>query len=206
MTATAPAEPGAPNDPPSGPHVPQLPPKVRSRVAAFDDRVDTALDRLRGHPVADRLFYGASRAGDHSMIWVALAILRVLRGGHHRRAGLRVLLAMPVESAVVNLGIKSLFRRSRPVWEADKTRPHYLRKPRTSSFPSGHATAGFTAASLLSDGDPVLRPFYYATAAVVASSRVYVKIHHASDVIVGAGVGAVLGRIARRISPLPPKL
>ena len=66
------------------------------------------------------------------------------------------------------------------------------------------ASAAFCAAALLSDDDP-LWPLYYGAAVVVASSRVYVKIHHASDVVVGIAVGAVLGRIGRRLAPLPPR-
>ena len=47
---------------------------------------------------------------------------------------------------------RSLFRRKRPVPQFE--RPYHLRMPRTTSFPSGHATASFTAAVLLSDGTP----------------------------------------------------
>ena len=97
------------------------------------------------------------------------------------------------ESLLVNGVIKSALHRHRPVWEEDRPRPHRIRRPRTSSFPSGHASAAFTAAGLLSQGDP-LWPLYYGVAAVVASSRVYVKIHHASDVVAGAAIGVGLGR------------
>jgi undecaprenyl-diphosphatase len=93
--------------------------------------------------------------------------------------------------------VKSLFRRTRPAW--DQERPHGLRKPRSSSFPSGHATSGFMAATLLSAGRPRSRPFWFALATVVASSRVHVKIHHASDVAAGAVIGVGLGRLVRKI-------
>jgi len=59
------------------------------------------------------------------------------------------------------------------------------------------ASAAFFAATVLGEGSPAW-PLYYAAAAVVASSRVYVKIHHGSDVVAGAVTGMVLGRIARR--------
>jgi undecaprenyl-diphosphatase len=180
----------------------------QTRLAAFDNRVDGAFGRLRGNPAADRLFYGASAIGDHGMLWLLLAALRGLRGREHRRAALRAAIGVGIESAVVNVGIKSLFRRRRPTPAAGFAHPLRLRVPRTSSFPSGHATSAFTAATLLSEGDP-LGPVYFAAAAVVASSRVYVKIHHASDVLAGVGVGLVLGQIGKRLFPLesttPPK-
>jgi undecaprenyl-diphosphatase len=97
--------------------------------------------------------------------------------------------------------VKSIFRRHRPAWEQE--RPHRLRRPRTSSFPSGHASAALVAAGMLGEND-VLRPLYYALGAVVASSRVYVRTHHASDVVAGALLGVALARAARRAWPFPP--
>ena len=37
-------------------------------------------DRLRGNPIADRVFYGASALGDHGLIWLMFGALRGLRG------------------------------------------------------------------------------------------------------------------------------
>ena len=175
-------------------------------MARFDAAADRAFDRLRGRPWADRVFYTASAVGDHGLLWLALAALRALRTGGgsdlHRRAALRAAAGVGVESAIVNLGVKSLFRRVRPVSSAPHPRP--FRQPRTSSFPSGHATSAFCASDLLGEGDP-LRPLYYGLAVVVASSRIYVRIHHASDVVAGALLGAALGRAGRRLFPLPPR-
>jgi undecaprenyl-diphosphatase len=177
-----------------------LTPSSRRRIRAFDRRVDAAFDRVRGNRVLDRVFYGASALGDHGLIWLILGALRGLQSDRDWDATVRAAAGVGAESALVNLGVKSLFRRSRPVW--DGPRPHPLRRPRTSSFPSGHATSAFTAAALLSDDDP-LWPAYYAIALVVAWSRVYVRIHHASDVLGGIAVGVVLGRVGRCLFPLP---
>jgi len=184
------------------PLLPPLSPATRSRIAAFDASVDRAFDHLRGNPVADRVFYGASALGDHSLIWLMLGALRGLRSEHDWKAAIRVGVMLGAESALVNVGIKSLFKRTRPPWE--QPRPMKLRRPLTSSFPSGHATSAFTAAGLLADDDP-LWPAYYAIAVLVAASRVYVRVHHASDVIGGIPIGIALGRLGRRLLPLPPR-
>ena len=170
-------------------------------VAVFDARVDRAFDRLRGHPAADRLFYGASELGDFSLVWLIIGAMRGLRSERDWHAAARVGGGLAIESVLVNVLIKSLFRRTRPPWEPE--RAIRLRRPRTSSFPSGHATSAFSAAGLLSEDD-VLWPLYYAIAVIVASSRVYVRVHHASDVLVGAAIGVALGRIGRKLVPLPP--
>jgi membrane-associated phospholipid phosphatase len=39
----------------------------------------------------------------------------------------------------------------------------------------------------------------------VATSRVYVKIHHASDVVGGIGLGLFMGHVGRRLFPLPTR-
>lgn len=176
--------------------------RSRSVVSRFDDRVDGWFDHLRGHPVPDRIFYGASELGDFSLLWLLLASARSLRSERDEKAAVRVGVCSLLESMFVNGFVKSFFRRKRPVFDA--VRPHHLRTPLTSSFPSGHATAAACNAMLLSEDDP-LWPAYVALGAVVATSRVYVKIHHASDVLAGLGLGVVLGLTAKRVWPLPPK-
>ncbi len=59
------------------------------------------------------------------------------------------------------------------------------------------------AAGLLSERDRRLVPLYYGLAAVVAASRVHVRIHHGSDVVAGAVLGASLAALGRRLWPLP---
>jgi undecaprenyl-diphosphatase len=170
-------------------------------VARFDQAMDAAFERLRGRPLADGVFYAASAAGEHGLVWLAVALARARSGGRHRRAAARAAVALPLESLLVNGVIKSLFRRRRPAGFADP-RPLPLRVPRTSSFPSGHASSAFCAAVLLGDGDRHW-PLYVLAAAVVAASRIHVRIHHGSDVLAGALLGTAIGLLVRRIAPLP---
>ncbi|MCU1354032.1 MAG: rane-associated phospholipid phosphatase [Acidimicrobiales bacterium] len=172
-----------------------------SGVDRFDDAVDAWWGRhLRGRPVADRVGYLASELGDFSLIWHIVGVARGLRSDRDAEATKRLAVVLLVESLVVNQGIKRLVNRPRPV--AVEPRPHHLRQPLTSSFPSGHASAAFTAAGVLSDDD-VLAAAYYALAVVVATSRIHVQIHHASDVLAGAACGVVFAKLAKRLWPLP---
>lgn len=169
-------------------------------VNAFDDRADALTAPLRGRKGVDRVFYTASALGDFGLIWVVYALLRALRGGRtNERAAVRAIAATGIESVLVNVLLKALFSRSRPIEQPDHPLP--VRQPLSSSFPSGHATAAFCGATLLSEADP-LAPAYFATAAVVAASRVHVGMHHASDVVGGVVVGLALGQIGRRLVPL----
>ncbi len=168
-------------------------------VDAWDDRVDEWFDQLRGNPTFDRLFYAASEVGDHSMLWHLLATGKAATSLRAEPAALRVVLALAVESGLVNGVVKSLFNRSRPI-NAEE-RPLRLRIPRTSSFPSGHASSATMAAILLADKSK-LAPLYAVAAAVVATSRIHVRIHHASDIAGGVVVGAVLGALVKKLAPL----
>lgn len=169
----------------------------------FDGAVDDWFDRhLRHKRPVDVLMYGASAVGDHGILWISLGALQAVRRRKDwERPLLRAVLGLAVESAFVNGPVKMMFRRTRPVHHGP--RPLKLRTPRTSSFPSGHATAAFFGAALLRDEDTIW-PLYYVLAVIVAASRIHVRIHHASDVIGGAITGILLGELARKLVPLSP--
>ena len=171
-------------------------------VAHFDDAADRAIDPVRGLPGADRTFYTASALGDFGLLWVIYALLRALRGGKkNERAALRGIAATGIESVLVNIVLKSFFGRGRPI--EPRAHPLPIRTPKSSSFPSGHTTAAFCGAVLLSEDDP-LAPAYFASAIVVALSRIYVRAHHASDVAGGVVVGLGLGWLGRRLFHIGP--
>jgi len=85
-------------------------------------------------------------------------------------------------------GLKVAVRRERPV-ETDGT------QSKTFSFPSGHATLTFAAATVLQQhlGYKAAIPTY-AVASYVAMSRLHDNRHFASDVVFGAALGIVVGR------------
>jgi undecaprenyl-diphosphatase len=164
---------------------------MRETIVRWDRAIDRAVDRARS-PVLDRIVYRLSSAADHSLLWhlcgTATAIARDDVGFAARFIG-----AMGAESLLTNGVVKTAFRRIRPAEYADIVFSHGLHRPITSSFPSGHATAAFCAARLLGGGAG-----WYTLAAAVASTRVYVRLHHASDVAAGAAVGLGRGRALRR--------
>lgn len=166
-------------------------------IDRFDTRADELLELLRGNPAADRLFLAASHVGDFSLIW---HVLGIARGIVKRRPDQVVVLAalLGVESLIVNQGVKRLFRRDRPTVTGDERLA--VRKPRTSSFPSGHASSAAFAATVLTGWDGRrMGALWFSIAAIVGTSRAYVRIHHASDVVGGAVLGAALGLAARRL-------
>ena len=167
--------------------------------AAFDQKFDLVWERFRGQPVLDKTFYLASELADFSVLWHIMGLSKGLTSSSAQSEAVRLSAALIAESGIVNGILKSLFRRDRP--DHIEERPHVLRQPLTSSFPSGHASAAFLAATLLAERSK-FKPLWYGLAGFVASSRIHVKIHHASDVIAGALVGLGLSRIVKKFFPL----
>lgn len=172
-----------------------------ARVRAFDKAMDRAVERHRS-PALDLLFYPLSSAADHSLLWMAIGALREATGRGPKGSAVRLAGVLAVESALTNGPVKLAFRRLRPETTHHGPLPFGLHRPVTSAFPSGHATSGFTAASYLAQGDR-RAPAWFGLAGLVAFSRIYVRLHHASDVLAGIALGLVFGRIARRVVPLP---
>lgn len=168
-------------------------------VAQFDEVVEREVDRRRGNSTLDRVMYAASDVGDFSLIWHLIGAARSLAPDRQPADAVRLSVLIGLESLLVNGVVKSAFGRHRPPWEQE--RPRTLRRPRTSSFPSGHASSAAAAVTLLARRDDPLWPLYAAVGVVVASSRVYVKVHHPSDVVAGTLLGLGLATVARRVWP-----
>ncbi|WP_286896284.1 MULTISPECIES: phosphatase PAP2 family protein [Sphingobacterium] len=92
-------------------------------------------------------------------------------------------------TALVNVGLKHIFKRSRPF----KKYPNFI-SVRTAggySFPSGHTSSAFATASALSRAYSkwyVVAPSLL-WASSVGYSRIYLGVHFPSDVLAGAVLG-----------------
>jgi membrane-associated phospholipid phosphatase len=167
-----------------------------SVVDRFDERIDEVVGRWRGRPVADAISFGASALGDHGLLWFLIGVVRGRRPGRNRTVALKAISWSGAVTPVVNAAVKTAVGRGRPEPRDDD--PRSVRVPRSASFPSGHALAAWCAATMLAEGDP-FAPAYYLAAGVVSVSRIHLRQHHASDVMAGAALGLVLGRIGRRV-------
>lgn len=170
-------------------------------VDRFDARVDAFFDPLRGRGACDRVAYLASELADFSVGWhIAGATLATVSPTRELHA-LRLAATLGAESILVNGVIKPMFRRPRPDgWQTISSAAP--RRPKTASFPSGHASSATVAATLLTAAAPRLTPLWWGAGAVVAGSRIYTRMHHASDVAAGVVVGVVIAAAAKRLAPL----
>lgn len=164
-------------------------------IQTIDDKVDDAVNNAHSR-VLDFVFYGLSRLADHSILWHILGLNWALAYGYWWFA-LQLSIALGIESALTNGPIKYLFRRVRPHRDASEPMPMKVRTPITSSFPSGHATSAFTAVFVLTQSTHVAATIaLFTLATMVAFSRVYVRLHHLSDVLAGVVLGTAFGIVA----------
>lgn len=117
--------------------------------------------------------------------------------------------ASVIVASHVGDAIKALVGRSRPSVSADAQQYAFgagYSNAAQYSFPSGHTTVAFAAATAISEelsehGSPSVRfvaPVLYTSAALVGLSRMYNDAHWASDVIAGAFVGTFTARLLVR--------
>ena len=83
-----------------------------------------------------------SSAADHSLLWHVAGVAQALVRGGDLGAAARFSAAMGVESALTNGPVKAAFGRLRPRDLAEVEYHYGLRRPITSSFPSGSRDRG----------------------------------------------------------------
>jgi len=86
-------------------------------------------------------------------------------------------------TVILTEGIKALVREKRP-----DSNEH-------NSFPSGHASAAFAAATMESAWHPKQAPYWYLGAALISYSRVRLNRHYVQDVLAGAALGYGVARL-----------
>ena len=101
--------------------------------------------------------------------------------------GLAALFALTTSHLAVQL-LKRVVARPRPC-DANGRPLALIDLPDPFSFPSGHAAAACAVSGTIAIAHPLFAPILLPIAALVAASRVTLRVHHVSDVIAGALLG-----------------
>ncbi len=126
--------------------------------------------------------------------------IRAVMAGAVDRAALFI--AAIAASGLAAQVLKHAVGRSRPVFGdasgAFSFHPFAFRNA-VASFPSGHATSAFAAATILATIVPRARPFLFLLASAIGASRVAVGAHYPSDVVSGAALGMLVALVLVRV-------
>jgi len=94
---------------------------------------------------------------------------------------------------------KNIINRKRPYLVLPEVNTFWSNLLKDHSFPSGHTTAGFSLAAVLSLHFPHYSLISYVLATMVGISRIYTGMHYPSDVLSGAFLGMLCAALTRFI-------
>jgi len=167
------------------------------RLAEIDAQLFLCINSLHRHFKLERLVRAVSSTGDgylYVLLAVSLPVLFPVAGWHFLQTGLACFL---IELPLYWM-LKRSFKRRRPFLVVQALAP--LLKPSDEfSFPSGHTTAAFMMAYLISVFFPAVSVIIYAWASLVGLSRVMLRVHFISDVVAGVFLGTCIAMLSLAI-------
>jgi undecaprenyl-diphosphatase len=169
-------------------------------LQALDARLYLEVNGQRHPELLDRASKALTLITTGGWIWILGLLVAYRLGVPRSRRALRALVpSVVITTWVAEYPVKAYFRRRRPF--IDVVRALVVGKePGSWSFPSGHTSAAFAAAWILTRYWPGRLPLFFGVAALVGYSRVYVGAHYPGDVAIGAALGMALSELIRRIS------
>jgi membrane-associated phospholipid phosphatase len=175
-------------------------------IGPFDSNIARAIraQSVQDDKMASRAASAFNFIGSKGVVIAGLATYGVGRLGHFEHVadlGLHTTEAIFVSAGITSI-IKGLAGRQRPgiagIGDPDDfSFGGALKKGGNTSFPSGHATAAFATATLVTlethhwkpSSTWYVAPVMFGGATLVGVARLYSNAHWASDVVMGAGVG-----------------
>lgn len=146
-------------------------------------------------PAMDAAMTFVTTLGDMGFIWFVAALTAICLK-KHRLYGIAIIVAVALAYVIGDLGLKHLFERPRPFLADPSLATDLIELPTSFSFPSGHTSSSFAAATVLCltpFAHRWFKPIAIAGAVGIAFSRIYLCVHYPSDVCAGAILGIACG-------------
>ena len=170
------------------------------RLLEMDGQLLLWIRETFGNPVLDRIMIFISSLANKGMLWIGIGMVLLLLGVKGRKwseRGLLVLLSLALNAVICNVWLKPMVARTRPY---DLLGYEILvRRLGDYSFPSGHTSASFAAATALYAIDRRWGTAAYILAVLIGFSRLYLGVHFPTDVLAGAVIGILAAKAAQWI-------
>ncbi len=137
-----------------------------------------------------------SRTAD-GPLYLLLATVLYSAGTEPQRSLLHALLLAFACERPLYLVLKNVCRRNRP--QAALNIPSIIIPSDRFSFPSGHTSAAFMVATLVSHFYPEWMPLLFSWSVLVGMARVVLGVHFPTDTLIGALMGSSLALLSLEI-------
>ncbi len=155
-----------------------------------------ALQNLH-NDVLDELMLFITTLGDVGLLWIVTGILLAVVPGigkeskehlkTRRIMGICILLSIALNFLLSNLVVKNIIQRPRPYSVDLSLIPKII--PSEYSYPSGHTSSSFAAATSIYMVNKRAGGVAFAVAAIIAFTRMYFGVHYPTDIIGGIVMG-----------------
>lgn len=159
-------------------------------IQQIDDKLILSIAKHMHSPMMDRLMIFFTTLGNSSLLWIAIALV-LLFTRKNRKWGIILVTGLILEILLCDGILKPLIARERPFTRLPGY-PNLIKAPGSFSFPSGHTMSSFVAATILFCRQKSSGIFFYAIAALIGFSRIYLFVHYPSDVLGGIILGILL--------------
>lgn len=168
-------------------------------ILSFDQQLFYWLNVRLNTPSLDWFMIFASAISDKGFFWffVVFVLLMARRHVGGLRPAATLFTAIGI-GGVIEYALKFTIMRPRPA-AVEEHVIHLTHMPISSSFPSGHAVSSFVSMYILYRLFPKSIRWALPCAIIMSYSRIYVGVHYPLDVVVGAIIGIITGKITMRI-------
>lgn len=167
--------------------------KVIDTIKSYDVGIFLWVSERKTRHTLARVARLVSRTAD-GPLYLALMLILAYAGQEPQRSLLHGLLLGFILERPLYVMLKNVCRRDRPA-TALKI-PSFIIPSDRFSFPSGHTSAAFLVATLVSAFYPALAPLLIVWAVMVGMARVILGVHFPSDTLIGAVMGSTLALVS----------
>lgn len=162
------------------------------KIKVFDKNIIAYIDNKFSCKTMDKIMKVVTFVGDYGLVWASLIIYLFVKG--KTLEGLALLCSLGTTSLLNEKILKKIFKRTRPANEFDY-KNLVIKIPTSYSFPSGHTATAFSVVPLAMSFGSVLGILSIVVASIIGFSRVYLKVHYLTDVLVGSVIGTSMSII-----------
>lgn len=160
------------------------------KIKEIDNKIIDFIEKKCHNKRLDSFMKIITFLGDYGLIWLTV-ILYLLLNNYNMQA--KAIISSLIITIFSNeLVLKNCFKRARPA-HLNNYENIIINIPKSFSFPSGHTATAFSVVPIaFFNCNMTIGLISLVSALLIASSRVYLKVHYVTDVLVGAILGSTI--------------